>query len=139
MKIVIKDNNNYILRFDKGEELMQALSDFVVKEAISAASFTAIGTASEIELGFYNPHLKEYRKKPFLEELEIVSLLGNISLMDNKPSIHAHGSFSRTEFSMLGGHVFRLQVNATCEVNLTKMEGSIARKNNPDWNLNLLD
>ena len=138
MKIIIQDNRRYLLRFDKGEELIESLATFATQQGILAASFSAIGTALEVELGFYNSHLKEYRRKPFVEDLEVDAIVGDISALDGKPFAHAHGTFNRTDFTTIGGHIFRLVVNATCEVNLIKLEGTAARAKNDEFNLNLL-
>ncbi len=126
------------MRFDKGEELLSALTGFITQNQIQAASFTGIGTTSEAELGYFNAYLKQYRKKPLLENLEIISLIGNVATVDAKPVIHCHGSFSRTDFSMVGGHVFKLTVLATCEIFLIKLDGEMKRVNNPEFDLNML-
>ena len=138
MKVSLQDSRRYILRFDKGEEIFGALTDFCVKNEIKAASFMGLGTSGEVELGYFNAFLKEYRKKPHIENLEIVSLIGNIAWLENKPVVHAHGSFGRTDFSLIGGHVFKLVVLATCEIFLIKLEGQLDRENNPEFNLNFL-
>lgn len=139
MKAALKDNRRYVLRFDKGEEVFAKLTEFLTAEKITACAFTAIGAFSEIELGYFNPSLKDYRKKPFYEELEMVSLIGNGGLADNKPFLHAHGMFSRTDFTTIGGHVFKLVVSATCEMFLIKLEGQLSRKLDPETNLKLLE
>lgn len=127
-----------MLRFDKGEEVFAGLAEFVSKNQIDAGVFWGIGTVSEADLGFYNPFLKQYRSKPLVENFEIISLVGNVSVLEGKPSLHAHGSFGRTDFSVIGGHVFKLVALATCEVFLIKLEGKIGRQNNPEFNLNLM-
>ena len=127
-----------MLRFDKGEEVFAGLAEFASKNQIDAGVFWGIGTVSEADLGFYNPFLKQYRSKPLVENFEIISLVGNVSVLEGKPSLHAHGSFGRTDFSVIGGHVFKLVALATCEVFLIKLEGKIGRQNNPEFNLNLM-
>lgn len=139
MKTVLQDSRRYILRFDKGEEVFAGLTDFAAKNQVTAAVFWGIGTVSEADLGFYNSFLKQYRSKPLVENFEIISLIGNIGVFESKPAIHAHGSFGRTDFSVVGGHVFKLVALATCEIFLIKLEGQIVRKNNPDFQLNLID
>ncbi len=139
MKIILQDSRRYVLRFDKGEEVFAGLTEFASKNQVQAATFWGIGTVSEADLGFYNSFLKQYRSKPILENFEILSLIGNISMLDGKPSLHAHGSFGRTDFSVVGGHVFKLVTLATCEIFLIKLDGEMRRKNNPDLQLNLLD
>ncbi len=139
MKAVLKDNRRYVLRFDKGEEVFASLQEFLLRENISACVFSAIGACSEIELGYYNPSLKDYRKKPFYEALEMVSLIGNGGIADSKPFLHAHGMFSRTDFTAIGGHVFKLLISANCEMFLIKLEGQLSRKLDPETNLKLLE
>ena len=139
MKIALKDNRRYVLRFDKGEKLMESLAAFMGQEKIVACSFSGIGTAADVELGYYNQHIKDYRKKRYLEDLEIVQITGNGALFtDGKPMVHAHATFSRTDFTSFSGHVFEILVQATCEIFLIAMEGELKRANSPDWNLNLL-
>lgn len=138
MKAVLQDNRRYILRFDKGESVFSELSAFAKDNQIQAASFEGVGSASEIKLGYYNSFLKEYRAKPFVENLEIISLSGNLSLNGNDIAIHAHGSFGRTDFTMIGGHVFGITVLATCEIFLIKLEGKMERKEDSELKLNLL-
>ena len=139
MKTILQDNNNYVLRFDKGEDVIAGLRQFMKDQALQACSFSGLGACSLVELGFYNEHLKDYRMKPFLEELEIVSLNGNGSMAAGEPAIHAHGMFSRTDFTTAGGHVSKLVVSVTCEISLTKLEGGMQRKKNDEFNLNLLE
>ena len=139
MKIVLKDNRRYILRFDKGEEVFIQLQEFLMQENIAAAAFNAIGACGEIEVGYFNINLKDYRKKPFYEELEIVSLIGNSVMSEGKPMVHAHGMFSRADFTTLGGHVFKLVVSVTCEMFLIKLDGQMNRKLDEGTNLKLLE
>ena len=128
-----------MFRFDKGDEVFAGISKFMEEQKITACAFNGIGSTSEVELGYYNQHLKEYRKKPYLEELEVISLIGNGSMVEGKPAIHAHGMFGRNDFTTLGGHVFKLVTLVTCEIFLIKMDGNLERKNNPEWNLKLFD
>lgn len=138
MRIVLQDNRRFVLRFDKGEEVFEGLKQFLSQQAISACYFGGLGACNEIEMAFYNDHLKEYRKKPYWESFEIVSLTGNGALMAGTPVIHAHGVFARNDFTTLAGHVNKIVISATCEIFLIKLEGSMERKPDPETNLNLL-
>lgn len=138
MKVVIQDGNNFVLSFSKGEEVISELNNFLKTSKITACSFSGIGACSSVELGFFNIHIKDYRKKPFLEEMEIVSLNGNGGVKDGEPVIHTHGVFGKTDFTLIGGHVFKVVVSVTCEIYLTKLGGQLTRVNNSDYNLNLL-
>jgi predicted DNA-binding protein with PD1-like motif len=138
MKTIIQDNNNFVLRFDKDEEVFEGLVKFMKEQQVAACAFNGIGASSSVELGYFNPFIKEYRKKPYVEELEIIAFSGNGSFSGADHSIHAHGMFGRTDFSVFGGHVFKLVVSVTCEIFLTKLSGQMKREMNSDFNLNLL-
>jgi predicted DNA-binding protein with PD1-like motif len=138
MKLVLQNDPNFVLRFDKDEEVLDGLAKFMKEQNVSACVFNGIGACASVELGYYNEFIKEYRKKPFVEDMEIVSLNGNGGLKDGEPFIHAHGIFGRTDFTVFGGHVFKLAVSVTAEIFVTKLDGAIERANNPDFNLNLL-
>lgn len=138
MKIALQDGHDYILRFDRGEELLSGLAAFMEQNSIQACSFTAIGSCSDTELGYYNPNLKQYRKKLFLENMEVITVTGTGAMLEGKAVLHAHGLFGRTDFNTVGGHVFKLITLATCEVSLTSFTGTLSRAHNPEFNLNLL-
>jgi len=138
MKIVLQGNQKFIIRFDKGEDVIKGVEDFMAQGKITACSLFGIGSCSEIELGYYNVNLKEYRKKPYFENMEIISFQGSGSVLEGKPTVHAHGMFGKTDFSTLGGHIFKMIVSATCEIFIIQMEGELKRAFNADANLNLL-
>ncbi len=138
MKVILKDNQRYIIRIDKGEEVFAGFLEFARQYDIDAASFTAIGACGELEIGVYDFAAKSYTKQVITEQLEIVSLIGNIALSAGKPALHVHGSFSRRDLSMLGGHVFKAVISATCEIFLIKLDGEMSRGLDSDLNLNLL-
>jgi predicted DNA-binding protein with PD1-like motif len=138
MKIILQDKNQFVLRFDKDEEVLEGLQKFMKEQAVSACVFFGIGACSSVELGFYNAHLKDYRKKPYIDEMEIISFIGSGALLGDNVVLHAHGSFGDNTFSVVGGHVFKLTASVTCEIFLTKLDGALERIQNPDFNLNLL-
>ena len=64
-------------------------------------------------------------------------MIGNGALKDG--SVYPCSRvFSRTDFTVLGGHVFKAVVSATAEIFVLKLEGEMKRELNVDVNLNLL-
>lgn len=139
MKVILQDGPRYIIRFDAGEEVVSGLVKFAEENNITGAVFSGIGACSRIDLGFFNTTVKDYRKKPFYENREIISLNGNIAMAGGKPVVHAHGLFSDNEFNVIAGHVFEIVVSVTCEISLTKLEGQAGRILNSEFNLKLLE
>lgn len=127
-----------MLRFDKDEEVLANLKKFLAGESIQASAFSAIGACASVELLYFNLETKAYQSKIIEEDLEIVSLTGNSAIKDQEVALHAHGVLSRSDFSTLGGHVFKLVVSATCEVFLINLDGKMERKLDQEMGLNLL-
>ena len=138
MKLILKDNNTYVLSFKRGEELMEGIKEFCRENHIEAASFSAIGAANEVELAWYNLVAKKYITILFKEDMELVSLTGNVSKMGNDVIIHNHGVFSFQDMSTKSGHVMKIVISGACEVTLHKNEGSIERVYDDETGLNLM-
>jgi predicted DNA-binding protein with PD1-like motif len=138
MQVILEDSNQYVLRFDAGEEVVARLAQFAQQHTIRAAHFTALGAAGEVVLAYYDLGEKKYEDQAIVENMEILSVVGNIGEMEGKPAIHAHGTFGRRDLSIVGGHIKKLVVSATCEVHITKLLGQLQRAYNEDTGLNLL-
>ncbi len=135
------DGFNYVVRLEKGEQLIASLEELVAKEQISGAWLSGLGAALWVELGYYDLENKEYIWKRIDETLEITGLTGNVAWSDGKPALHIHGSFSDKSMNGYGGHVKELSVGGTCEVFLHMLQGNekLQRKQDKDTGLNLLD
>lgn len=139
MKIILHQNNTYVVRFDRGEEVMEGLQRFCEERNIEAGSFSAIGAAKEFTVSYYDVARKEYKDKHITEGYEIVGVLGNVTRMENKTIIHAHGCFSDVNMQVVAGHIKKLVVAATCEVSLHAVPGTIKRTYSPEIGLNLME
>src|SRR5438105_3530392 len=76
--------------FDKGDEVVAGLKKFARENHLGASQFTAIGAFSDLVLGFFVIEKKDYNKIPVREQVEVLSLIGDIALKENEPQIHAH-------------------------------------------------
>lgn len=138
MKVIHHSDNSYVLSFQRGEEVLSLLREFLEHENIRASHCTGLGAAESIEIAFYNLATKEYERKIANYDVEILSLTGNTAMMDSKPVIHMHGTFGKRDFSAFGGHVFRIVVSGACEIHLTQLEGFMKREHDEGTGLNLL-
>lgn len=138
MNVILTDKKQYVLRFDKGEEVFSCLQKFLIDRNIGAAYFSGIGACDTAELALYDKISKSYQKRVFNEQCEILSLTGNSAVKQGQVVLHAHAVLSRHDFSCVGGHVIRLVISATCEMFLVQFEGTMERKLDEETNLNLL-
>ena len=118
--------------------MIEGIKEFCKEYRIEAAFFQAIGAANEVELAWYDLGAKQYVSTLFQENLEIISLTGNVSKMDNNVVIHIHGVFSNKAMETKGGHVNKAMVSGACEITLWRFKGTINRVFNEDTGLNLM-
>ena len=138
MKRILQDKNTYVLSLKRGEELIEGIKEFCKEYRIEAAFFQAIGAANEVELAWYDLGAKQYVTRFFQENLEIVSLTGNVSKLGNELVVHSHGVFSNKDMETKAGHVNKAVVSGACEIILTRLEGKIDRAFDEDTGLNLM-
>jgi predicted DNA-binding protein with PD1-like motif len=96
-KRIGEEPRTFVLVLDTGEELLPSLKRFAKEQKLSASSFKAIGALSSVELGWFDWQTKKYKTAVKLEEqIELLSLIGDIALRDGEPQIHAHVVVGRT-------------------------------------------
>ncbi len=132
-----KIENHYIVRIDKGEEVIAKITELCLKENIALGSITGIGATNNVTIGLYDTEAKKYNKNTLLEPLEITSLTGNISTMDGKPYLHLHITVGNKENIVYGGHLNECFISATCELHILKIDGEMDRYFDPEIGLNL--
>ena len=138
MKLAAHNDNAFVLNFERGEELTASLLAFCTEKGLSGATFTGLRAADEVELAYYNLGTKSYERHPIHEELEILSITGNLGNLDEKLMLHMHGVFGRNDLSTLGGHIFTLRVSGACEIHLTALPALLTRAYDETTGLNLL-
>ncbi len=138
MKHVLSNQYHEVIRFDKGEKVVEGLKKFVEEQDIQAGWIWMLGSASAVELAYYYLLKKEYENKRFEESLEVINVQGNIARKDGEVALHLHGTFGRTDFSPISGHVNEIIAAATVEVFIHKIEGKLTRARDEATGLNLL-
>lgn len=129
----------YALIFDSGDEVMENLTAFAKSHGLTASQFTAIGAFSEVELAYFDWEKKDYEKIPMREQVEVLSLMGDVCLADGEPKIHAHVVVGRRDGTTRGGHLMSGRVRPTLELLLTESPRHLRRKHDPDSGLALID
>lgn len=132
-----KFENHYILRLEKGEEVIEKIKELCIKENITLASISGLGAINLVEIGLFNVNTKEYKTKIYEGMFEITSLIGNISKKDDDIYLHLHINFSDETNIVKGGHLVKCNISATGEIIITKINGEVQRELNPDIGLNL--
>ena len=129
--------NNYMIRFDLGEDIVENLKNLCEDEHILLGRVEAIGATDHAVIGVYDPAKKEYYPEEIHEFMEIASLNGNITAMGGKPYIHLHATLADQNHVIHGGHVLEMRVGATCEMFVTALDGEVNREKDEGLGINL--
>jgi uncharacterized protein len=129
----------FILVFEIGDELAEGLLQFAKQQKLSAASFKAVGALSAVRLGWFSWESKKYEPSVTLDEqVELLSLIGDVALKDGEPVVHAHAVIGRKDGTAHGGHLLKAHIRPTCEVVLTESPTHLQKFIDPQSGLALI-
>jgi predicted DNA-binding protein with PD1-like motif len=129
----------YILRLEKGEEIVKTVTEFVKTKKLKGAFVLGIGAGKEFTLGCFDPEKKTYIRRFFPGDWEITNLNGNISWLDEETIVHIHIVIGSTNFNTFSGHLFSGTVTVTCELFVMPLDTKLKRYRDSIIGLNLLD
>ena len=129
----------FALVFDTGDEFVSGLLDFAQRENLVGAHFAGIGAFERLTFGFFELEKKEYKKISVNEQVEVLSLAGNIALYENELRVHAHVLVGKQDGTAHGGHLFEAHVRPTLELFLTELAVPLHRRMNEEVGIPLID
>jgi uncharacterized protein len=130
---------SYALVFSTGDELAKGLKDFATEQALADASFKAIGALGAVKLAWFNPQTKKYQISVDLkEQVELLSMIGDVAQHEGRPIVHAHVVVGRSDGTTAGGHLLEASVRPTCEVFLTESPVELSKALDPETGLLLI-
>ena len=127
------------VRLEVGEEVVASLAEIAEREGVTFAEVSGIGAVDEFCVSVFDVKAKKYFDNDFREPLEIVSMSGTVTEQNGKPYLHLHASAGRADGSVVGGHLKRAVVSATCEIVLHTVYGRVPRFFDDATGLNLMD
>jgi predicted DNA-binding protein with PD1-like motif len=86
----------------------------------------------KVKLGWLNWETKQYEPSVSLDEqVELLSLIGDVALKDDEPQVHAHAVIGKRDGTAHGGHLLEAHVRPTCEVVLTESPAHLKKEFDP--------
>ena len=134
----VKDKNSYIIRLERGENIIWAMKNFCKNNGINCGYFSGLGALDHVELAHCIVENKKYTSKVFDKPFEIANMTGNITMMDGEVYIHCHITLSDENMNAIAGHLNEGKISATCEIILVKLDAGINRKYDDFIGLNLM-
>ena len=142
MKSVVLETTGaktWALIFDKGDEPVAGLTAFAKAEKLGGAHFTAIGAFSDVTLGYFDRAARDYKKIPLREQVEVLSVIGDVALDRGEPKVHAHVVVGLPDGQTRGGHLLSARVWPTLELVLTESPRHLRKRHDPETGLALID
>ena len=132
-------DNGFILKLNRGEEIIETLNSFFESEGISAGFFYGLGGVSNPEIAFYELERKEYVTTTYRGLFEVSNITGNLSQLDGKLALHVHITIAGSDLVAKAGHLTRAWVAGTLEIYFTTFNDELQRKYDEETGLNLLN
>jgi len=143
MKVRLLAENRGVKRYAivlaKGDEVMSGLTDFAKQNKVTSASFTAIGAFSRATVAWFDDSRKEFKLVPIEQQVELVSMIGNIALSGDQPVVHAHVSVASSDGAVRGGHLINAFVFPTLELFMTVYPTPLHKQLDEATGLKLID
>jgi hypothetical protein len=130
-----QSGNTFFLYIEKDEPVYRSIIQFCKDHGITNGKITGIGAVKHAELGTFDTKTKSYIKKTFQDTMELVSFMGNITLKDSEPFLHAHVVLGNQDLELVGGHLFEMTVAVVGEFILEKINTGLKRSVDPDIGL----
>jgi len=119
----IKLVKTFIGKLQFGGDLLEELTSICEENDIRLGRVEALGAVKKGRIGFYDQQAREYNFLEIGKPLEITKLIGNISLRDGKPMVHAHITLSDSQGNAYGGHLAPGTIVFACEFIMNSYDG----------------
>jgi len=127
-----------IYRLKSGDKVHEEILRIAREEKYKTARVEAIGGFASAKIAYFNHDTRRYEEHLFEENLEVTSMLGNITLMDGVPYLHLHSNLGRRDMSVIGGHLVSAEVHPFLEVVITPTTNTATRKRDRVLGLNAI-
>lgn len=123
--LIQKDGNEILVKLEKGEDVLATLTDIIEKNGVKSGEIVwGLGRIRDFQIGYFNG--KDYDKTVVDETVETVSFCGSITV--NEPRFHIHTSGAKSDYSVVGGHLFGGVADPLLEVKIRRFDNITAER-----------
>lgn len=131
-------NRTFFLVFDRGDEVIASVRKFAEEQGIRGGRFAAIGALERLTMAWWSWTEKEYERREVNEQVEVLALVGDITVEDDQTKVHAHITIGRRDGIAAGGHLMEGIVRPTLEMHLVDYGQPLRRKKDDVTKLSLI-
>jgi uncharacterized protein len=113
----------FVGRLEGGSDLMAELERICAERDIRAGWVSVIGAVSHAAFAYYEQTDHRYLELSSDTHHEIVGFVGNVSLRDGVPFLHAHATFADASGACVGGHLLRGVTVFVAEFTIRELTG----------------
>lgn len=135
----VQKGQQIICRLEVGDELITELKYLAATLPDQLGTISGIGACNDVTVSVYSPDSNSYVETRSQEQVELLSLSGNVENADGKISTHLHASFSRLDTSVFGGHLERAVISRTGELVISIVPLAVGRILHQPTQLQVLD
>jgi hypothetical protein len=121
------------------EDPISVLTDRAQAHSLGSCQVTAVGGFARVTLGYFDRRRKEYQPIEIDEQVEVLSLIGDIAHQDEKRVLHVHCTVGLSDGTTRGGHLLSAKVWPTLEVIVTEWPAYLQKRFDPRIGLALID
>ena len=110
-------------RLATGSDLVEEIERHCAEHGITAAQVTVIGAVRRARYAYYEQGEQRYLDLETDTHHEITGFVGNISLREDRPFLHAHATFADGGAGGVGGHLRRGTEVFAAEVMIRELGG----------------
>jgi len=119
----VRSDELYIGRLPHGVDLLDEITAVCIRLEIRLGRIEALGAVEHARLAYYDQHGRTYNYFTLVQPLEITKLVGNVSLRDGWPVVHAHITLADETGRAYGGHLAQGTKVFACEYIIETFDG----------------
>ena len=125
--------------FEPGEDPVALLTQVANEYQLASCQVTAVGGFSEATLGYFDRKRRDYVRIAVAEQVEVLSLLGDVAHDDTRRVVHLHCIVGLRDGTTRGGHLLEARVWPTLEVIVSEWPTFLRKRFDPEVGLPVID
>jgi uncharacterized protein len=113
----------WVGRLETGDDLVEEIERFCTEQKVRAAWVSALGAVKRASFAYYEQDERRYLELSSDEHHEIAGFVGNVSIRDDRPFLHAHATFAARTGATVGGHLLLGCEVFVAEITIREMTG----------------
>ena len=95
----------FVGRLPTGSDLVEEVERFAAEHQLRAAWVSAVGALSRSAYAYYNQTTRQYKEMASPRHHELLGFVGNLSMRDGRPFLHAHAGVADINGEVVAGHL----------------------------------